>query len=361
MNYRKFKLEMLHTDQSVVIYGAQAVAYTTYRAIVDLKRSNVKYFVVTDKTGQPDSIEGVEVIELSDYSEKYSEEQRKRDAILIATPESVQHQIAETLQSAHLNNFFFITSETLGSLQEALFGKEDMFPSVKGCKPSIAVYQAMHEKDRLLTGVFHRPSWIVPIQVGASRASRGICSTKDNTGDNISDRNSNYSELTALYWAWKNSTASVKGLCHYRRVPDLSNEDLLCLSSGTADVVLTYPMLYYPNIAEHHKRYLTDSEWETVEETIDKLAPKYANVLQLCMNQQYFINYNIIVARAEVFDDYCSWLFPILFEIGKNTEPREDERNDRYMGYIGENLCTIYFSANKEKIKARYCGCLMGT
>ena len=39
----------------------------------------------------------------------------------------------------------------------------------------------------------------------------------DNTGDNISAKNPNYCELTALYWAWKNLDCEYIGLCHYRR------------------------------------------------------------------------------------------------------------------------------------------------
>lgn len=39
----------------------------------------------------------------------------------------------------------------------------------------------------------------------------------DNTGDNISSRNSWYSELTGLYWLWKNVDVPYLGLVHYRR------------------------------------------------------------------------------------------------------------------------------------------------
>ena len=57
----------------------------------------------------------------------------------------------------------------------------------------------------------------LPLQVGhALHDDYGYLG--DDTGENISDKNPYYSELTGLYWIWKNYTcADYLGLCHYRR------------------------------------------------------------------------------------------------------------------------------------------------
>ena len=58
----------------------------------------------------------------------------------------------------------------------------------------------------------------LPIQVGKKLCPEtNLGFQNDDVGDNISRKNSYYSELTALYWIWKNNPAAYKGLVHYRR------------------------------------------------------------------------------------------------------------------------------------------------
>lgn len=56
----------------------------------------------------------------------------------------------------------------------------------------------------------------LPVHVG-KKGKTDLGYQGDDTGDNISDKNTNYCELTGLYWAWKNLKADYKGLSHYRR------------------------------------------------------------------------------------------------------------------------------------------------
>ena len=58
----------------------------------------------------------------------------------------------------------------------------------------------------------------LPVQVGkALHPDLDLGYQPDNEGENISEKNPYYSELTAIYWAWKNLKADYIGLVHYRR------------------------------------------------------------------------------------------------------------------------------------------------
>jgi hypothetical protein len=78
---------------------------------------------------------------------------------------------------------------------------------------NIKILVAHHKK-----APFFKNRYVMPIQVEKALKDFSLkyC-IADDTGDNISAKNRNWCELTAIYWAWKNLKAYYYGLCHYRR------------------------------------------------------------------------------------------------------------------------------------------------
>ena len=80
-------------------------------------------------------------------------------------------------------------------------------------KNKLKIAVATHKKFQMPTqaGYF-------PLHVGKSRHTQKLSEyVGDDTGDNISDKNPFFCELTGLYWAWKNLDSDYLGLAHYRR------------------------------------------------------------------------------------------------------------------------------------------------
>ena len=58
------------------------------------------------------------------------------------------------------------------------------------------------------------------------------------------------------------------GICHYRRLLDLSDEDLKKVTQNDVDVVLPYPMLHYPNAGIQHTWYVPEKDLRNCSEII---------------------------------------------------------------------------------------------
>lgn len=339
----------------VAVYGAQMVAVSVYYAIKTLyKDCRVICFIVNNLTGNPSSIDGLPVVPL----DKFQETDIK---ILIATPENHHETIVEALRKKGLKDYVCMDSRTEAMLMEKYYKKTGRFPILHDCpegrqKADLAVYMTRFHKDKPLKSSYRAQSWIYPIQAGAALAETSIADVRDDQGDNISVKNANYSELSALYWAGKHGTADYLGLFHYRRILDVQDEDLFRLLENDVDVILPYPTLHYPNIGEHHKRYLKEEDWNAMLHALEELAPLYAKAYGGIFSGQFFYNYNMLIAKREVFRAFCDWMFPILARTEELSKPKGWERADRYIGYLGENLTTLYFMYHQRDFKIAHTG-----
>lgn len=358
----------------LAIYGAQGIALGAYEAIKDLyPQREVKCFIVTEIGNNALSLGGLPVIELNKFAEKLTGEEKENVEILIATPETVMSEIEEELNKKKFSHHTRLTSLRWAQLVSYHFAKEGEFVPLAslpvGChKTDIHLFMAKYYKDKVLQQTYELPEWVNAIQVGAALCEKRVADVLDCNGDNISEKNGNYSELTALYWIWKNELQRPEvlddwyyGLCHYRRILHITEDDISRLIDNDVDAVLPYPLSYEPNIEAHHIRYIQDEDWNAVLEALKELNPEYATRLPEIFAQKYFFNYNIILAKKCVLKDYCGWLFPILERVEELSVPKGRERCDRYIGYIGETLSTLYFLYNKEKLNIVHTGCLFLT
>lgn len=339
--------------KQLVIFGAKSIALGACLAIKKLyPEYEVAGFMVSSLSGNESSLCGLPVREINCYEDK-------NIWILIATPEDIQGSIEGMLKDRGFQNIMCLDSEKESAMMGRYFDSIGKFPPLKG---KIAeIYMAKFYKDRPLKYDYRIPDWVYPIQVGAGLTEERISGITDDTGDNISVKNVNYCELTALYWIWKNrlqqdNGVPYLGLFHYRRLLNITNEDLLYMEKENVDVVLPYPTVHEPDISEHHGRYLLESDWEAMLQALRELQPEYARKFPEILKQPYLYNYNIIVAKQNILRDYCAWLFPVLERTEELSTPKGWERADRYIGYLGENLLTLYFLYHAEQWNIKHVG-----
>lgn len=198
----------------------------------------------------------------------------------------------------------------------------------------------------------------VPILVGAVKNYEpGINYQRDDDGENISAKNPNYNELTAMYWAWKNLDVDVIGLEQYRRLLSESKkrkldseltktqvEDLLKI----APIVLPKKRNYY--IESNYSHYVHAHHREPLDETrkvILEKYPEYVRSFDQVMKSKKAHMFNMMIMKKKYFDAYAQWLFAILFEVENRIDTTDYSIQEaRVFGYLSELLLDVWIDKN---------------
>lgn len=219
------------------------------------------------------------------------------------------------------------------------------------------IYIATHKK-------FENPNLVnyIPLQVGAEgKVNLGYLT--DNTGDNISNKNSNFCELTGLYWIWKNCTDEYKGLVHYRRffgknnysnvIKDIYSYQQLVEMTEDADIVLPFVETFKQNAKDELLlKCCTKDIFIKLEKIVKEKYPDYAQVFDEFFSNNRSSLFNMMFCKRELFDQYCKWLFDILFELEKIVDLNDlNDYQKRLYGFLSERLLNIWVEKNRLNIK----------
>ena len=204
----------------------------------------------------------------------------------------------------------------------------------------------------------------IPVQVG-SQGKEPLGYQKDNEGKNISSKNPYYCELTGIYWAWKNLEAEYIGLVHYRRyfarskLFDKNKFDKIITRKKLekvlekTDIILPKKRKYYiETIYSHYKHTMYIEPLDEAGKIIKEKYTEYYNEFEKLKKRRSAHMFNMFIMKKEYFDEYCKWLFPILFELEKRIDPKNyNDFHARYLGRISERLLDVWINTNKLKYK----------
>ncbi len=322
----------------------------------------------------------------------------KAIARIASDPDIYQKMCACAKEAAGRYNIRSVAERYLVLYQRAL----DHAESGQDAEPHVQADAERADKiDVKILISCHKPSAALhseifrPIQVGAALADRRFEGMlQDDQGDNISKLNRSYCEMTAQYWAWKNLKADYYGFFHYRRYlslaekhfredrygnvyePSLSDDprqqgrlskrygwteerirkltteyDVITIEgrdAGDHDPDLTVRQQYAA------APYLFEKDLDCLMDIIREKSPDFEKAATAYLNGTKAYYCSMFLCRADIFQDYCSWAFPILEEFCRRTDMSGyDTQQLRTPGHLAERMWGIYYSKLKATGKYR--------
>lgn len=228
---------------------------------------------------------------------------------------------------------------------------------------NIKIIVATHKKYKMPEDKMY-----IPVQVGAEGKEKIEGYQPDNVGENISIKNPYFCELTGLYWAWKNMDSDYIGLVHYRRhftesqkvSKDedskfnilLKKEEIEKILENT-DVILPQKRKYYiENLYDHYKHTMYIEPLDETRKIIEEKYPEYLEEFDKLHKRTSAHMFNMFIMKKEILNDYCTWLFDILFELEKRIDVSQyDAFHARFFGRVSELLLDVWINKNNINYK----------
>lgn len=356
MPYQNELILELQNVKEIVIYGAGTMGRAVKQCLEEEPYNvKIKSFIVQSLENNPSMIGNVPVVDLV-HADEY-----KKDLLIVALHEKYIDQAVRNLQCEGFINIVPITfdSDVWSDIRGNWFYYQSKTQNIGfldlqenfAVKNDFHIYIVRSVFDRQLTEQIPQKKFEIQIQAGAALTNRRVAFVTDHLGENISKKNRQFCELTALYWIWKHDTAKYIGLSHYRRRFQIDEQGVDMIVQSSVDAILTVPVINFPNVKTQYEKDHNIKDWDIMMQAIRELSPEYMATADMIQNGNYYYAYNMFIVRKELLNVFCNWLFPILFYCEKKIGQKVDDYQNRYIGFLAERLMTIFFEHNNGRYK----------
>lgn len=383
--------------KDIYIFGAHSRGTTLKKYLETLyKDMTIKGFLINDDQKNPQEVDGIPVLKVDNIEETGNTEEI---VVYLGIRGQYHNQIKELLREKGFTNVIPVTPELDNELRNRFLSEyfkekgksfekfedlvnqesleiqdkledhksqeipekyeeqeelEDKKELIHNKKCNIFIIRSVYDKTSA-NGLKANQTY-VEIQVGAALTNERICELVDTNGDNISKYNSQFCELTGLYWMWKNTHQYYVGLEHYRRHFILPDNWEKLLEENNIDVILPTPLYIDGGIGANYRMRHVEEDWWLLMNYIRENSPEeYEDMYEFFENTYTYSPCNMFIMKKSVLDEYCQWLFPILFACHKKIGTHEDVYQNRYPGFMAERLKTYYFEKKRLDLRKVYC------
>lgn len=181
--------------------------------------------------------------------------------------------------------------------------------------------------------------------------------------NHVSFKNPYYSELSGLYWVWKNDKSDVLGFEQYRRL--FFNRSLKFWKYNLLNATKIKRILKKHEIIVANKSIFKDKTMiqqyndaghsrELFIKVINYINEKDINMMkdyQKILNDNKLFNHNMFIAPREIIENYLEWLYDIFEYVENDSNYDRTILTYRSLGFIAERLFTIWLLSRNIKAK----------
>ena len=213
--------------------------------------------------------------------------------------------------------------------------------------------------------IYHKPETALisdvyqPLAVGKNASNFPNEFLRDNVGENISEKNPIYNEMTGIYWVFRHldefKDTQYFGFAHYRRLFCFNgldktayvkkefkqklievDEDKIGRNFSDYDFIVPRPS-HYRSVRKHFEKTHNKEDIDLLLKVIDEVAPKYKKDAEEYFDGGDEYLYNMFVFSKSQFEEYGNFIFPVLDKF-------VSEKKDIDRLYVSERLTGIFIT-----------------